>query len=211
MEHDQSTCLNLNQAFLRYNALGVTRNVRPRARVCLQGHSTQLVKIILLADYQTSYWDPRLASAYAVAATFVLDGATARSYQAAVDTAIRMHGRGAPAQSKRAEMQALCDLIADSRSVCIQLDPAIVDLLCGTSGPLQALDETLKNIKQRAIYSGRCPIIGIKGEFTAEQIGALVRDTLAEGQTTFTEERFACEATVGEHTNWRFEQIKQAA
>ncbi|MCU9529353.1 hypothetical protein [Pseudomonas mosselii] len=210
MEHTQPV-LNLNQAFHSYQALGVIRNLRPRARVCLQGQTTQIAKIILLADYQTIYWDPRLASAYAVAATFVLDGASLRTYQAIVDSAIRQHGANILERSQRAEMLALCKLIALDSSVCIQSDDAIVDHLSGCSAAFEFLGATLNSIKGRGLYSGREPIAGIKGAYTSDQICALVRETLAEGMTTFTHERLAQEAAVGEHENWRYEKLKAAA
>ncbi|HFL7937914.1 TPA: hypothetical protein ACG5DM_000914 [Pseudomonas putida] len=210
MEHAQPV-LNLNQAFHSYQALGVIRNLRPRARVCLQGHKNQIAKIILLADYQTTYWDPLLASAYAVAATFVLDGVCARTYQAIVASAIRQHGASTPARGQRAEMQALCNLIALDRSVCIQSDEAIVDHLSGCSTAFGFLGAALNSIKGRSLYSGHETVAGMKGAYTPDQISALVRETLAEGMTTFTYERLAQEASLGEHENWRYEKLKAAA
>jgi len=209
MKHTQPA-LNLNQAFHSYQALGAIRNLRPRARVCLQGHKTQIAKIVLLADYQTIYWDPRLASAYAVAATFVLDGASARTYKSTVDSAIRQHGTSTPARSQRAEMQALCNLIAQDSSVCVQSDAAIIDHLSATSTAFEFLDATLNSIKGRSLYSGLEPITCIKGVYTSGQIYALVRETLAEGMTTFTQERLDREAAVGEHVCWRYQNLKAA-
>nr|WP_011923153.1 hypothetical protein [Pseudomonas fluorescens]CAM96378.1 hypothetical protein pQBR0346 [Pseudomonas fluorescens SBW25] len=211
MKTAQATPLNLNQAFHLYNAQGVVRNVSARARVCIQGRSEQFVKVILLADYTTSFWDPKLASAYAVAATFVLDGISERSYQKAVDHAIRQHGRGPNGQSQRSEMQALCDLIASGSAVCIQRDVDLVTTLQQCNLLVPAMEATLAAISAQTMYDADRTVAGIKGEFTADHVSQLVSVTMGEGTTNFSRERLEQESKSGEHPNWRLEQNKVAA
>ncbi|RMM39189.1 hypothetical protein QO021_28695 (plasmid) [Pseudomonas amygdali pv. lachrymans] len=211
MKTAQATCLNLNQAFHLYNAQGVVRNVSARARVCIQGRSEQFVKVILLADYKTSYWDPELASAYAVAATFVLDGISERSYQKAVDLAIRQHGRGPNGQSQRSEMQALCDFIASGSAVCIQRDLDLIVTLQQGDMQVPAMEATLAAIPVQAMYDAERTVAGIMGEFTADKISQLVSITMGEGTSNFTKERLEHESQCGEHANWRIELNNVAA
>lgn len=210
METAQATRLNLNEAFHIYSAQGVVRNLSARARVCIQGRSEQLAKVILLADYTTSFWDPKLACAHAVAATFILDGISERSYQKAVDQAIRQHGRGPSGQSQRSEMQALCDLIASGSAVCIQRDLALITILQQGNNRVPDMEATLAAIPVQAMYDDRT-VAGIKGEFTADHVSQLVSVTMGEGTSNFTRERIEREAERGEHANWRLEQNKVAA
>ncbi|WP_439126147.1 MAG: hypothetical protein ACNJA3_27655 (plasmid) [Pseudomonas rhizophila] len=211
METAQSTRLNLNEAFHLYSAQGAVRNLSARARVCIQGRSEQFAKVILLADYKTSYWDPKLASAYAVAATFILDGISERSYQKAVDQAIRQYGRGPNGQSQRSEMQALCDLIASGSAVCIQRDIDLITKLQQVDLLVPAMEATLAAIPAQTMYDADRTVAGITGEFSADHVSQLVSVTMGEGTTNFSRERLEQESEGGEHANWRFEQKKVAA
>lgn len=212
MQTTDATCLNLNEAFHRYQGQGVVRNVQPRARVCIQGHSARIVKVLLLVDYKTAYWDPSLASAYAVAATFVMDRVSEHSYQAIVNRAVGKHGRGSPHQSYRAQLAALCEAVGHGGAVCIQRDEQILSVLAANSTEsVPNIAAALDRILAASMYDQNSQITGVSGTFSSEQIGWLVRDTLAVGQTTFTAQRFAWEADAGEHAGWRFENATQAA
>lgn len=211
METAQTTRLNLNEAFHLYSAQGAVRNLSARARVCIQGRAEQFAKVILLADYKTSYWDPKLANAYAVAATFILDGISEGSYQKAVNQAIRQHGRGPNGQSQRSEMQALCDLIASGSAVCIQRDLDLITTLQQGSMVVPAMEATLAAIPGQTMYDAKRIVAGIKGEFTADHVSQLVSITMGEGTSCFSRERLDQECEGGEHANWRFEQNVVAA
>lgn len=212
MQPTNSTTLDLNAAFHRYNALGVIRHVRPRARVCIQGVSTQVAKVLLLVDYTTSYWDPKLAGVYAVAASFVLDGVSARAYEKAVQGAIRKHGRGQDGKSYRSELQALCDMLATHQAVCIQRDDILLGMLSEAENhPVASLPAVLNAVAAAVLYEGEEDISAIKGIVAPAQVEALVQQTLAVGLTAFTEERFQREAAAGQHGNWRFENSRHAA
>lgn len=211
MKTAEANRLNFNEAFHLYSAQGAVRNLSARARVCIQGRSEQFAKVILFADYKTSYWDPKLASAYAVAATFILDGVSERSYQKAVDQAIRQYGRGPNGQSQRSEMQALCDLIASGSAVCIQRDLDLITKLLQGNLLVPAMEATLAAIPAQTMYDADRTVAGIKGEFTADHVTQLVSVTMGEGTTNFSRQRLEQESEGGEHANWRFEQNKVAA
>lgn len=212
MQANDHVCLNLNEAFHRYQALGVIRNIRPRARVCIQGTSSRLVKALLLIDYQSAYWEPGCASAYAVAATFVMDGVNERSYQQIVNRAISKHGRGSQGQSYRAELEAFTEVLAHSGAVCIQRDETLLSVLASTSpSPILRFPEALDAVVAAVMYDGSSNISGLKDSFRPEQINWLIRDTLAIGLTTFTEDRLVRESEAGVHPGWQLGKMTQAA
>lgn len=204
MQPSPTTCLNLNEAFHHYQLLGAVRNVRPRARVCVQGSSDKIVKALLLVDYKTKFWEPGLAGAYAVAASFVMDGVNELGYQKIVSRAIAKHGRGSKDQSYRAELEAFCNAMTLSGAVCIQRDEGLIAALTEiTVMPILSLEQTLSAIPCKDMYGQSSKISGISGEFSPEQISWLVHETLAVGRTTFTPDRLVAEVQGGEHAGWR--------
>lgn len=206
------TCLDLNEAFHRYNSLGMTRQLQARAGVTQVQSPNRGIRVVLLVDYTTSAWDPRMASAQAVAAEFLFDGMSERIYLAKVREAKSKFGAATEQQAKAAQMEALRLLIASPDAVCIFRDDAVLSNLAEplACSLVQVPSEIVDCIKAAALYDGQQPLNGIYGHITAEAVSQQVRSTLAVGRTCFTEDRLASEQDTGEHPNWTFVRARAA-
>lgn len=208
----QTSSLNLNEAFHRYNDLAMTRHLKVRAGVSVIQSPKRGIRVVLLLDYTTSAWDPRMASAQAIGAEFLFDGMSEREYMTYVRTAKALCGTATERQTCAAQLEALQLLIQSQSAVCIHRDAKVLELMTEylPCSLIQVPVALIDQINANRLYDGSKPLAGIYGSVSADDVAKQVCSTLAVGLTCFTDQRIAHDINAGEHPNWRFFRARAA-
>lgn len=207
-----TTSLDLNEAFHRYNDLRMTRRLKARAAVSILQSPKRGIRVVLLLDYTTSAWDPRMASAQAIGAEFLFDGMSEHTYMAKIRSAKAACGTSTEKQTSAGQMEALRLLIDSTAAVCTYRDSRVLELMSKhlPDSLIQVPASTIDRINASSLYSGEKSLEGIYGPVSADDVAKQVCSTLAVGLTCFTEQRIADEIDAGEHQNWRFVTARAA-
>lgn len=208
----QTASLNLNEAFHRYNDLGMTRRLKARPVVSIIQSPKRGIRVVLLLDYTTSAWNPHMASAQAIGAEFLFDGMSERGYMAHVRSAKAQWGTATEKQACAAQLEALRLLIESPSAVCIYRDARLLELMTKhlSDSSIQVPAAMIATINAHRLYDGEKALAGIYGPVNADDVGKQVCSTLAVDLTCFTEQRIADEVAAGEHPNWRFMSARAA-